>query len=200
MDSGNVLTIPGTIQGNAISWSLSMPDLSNGLHTLQINATNSAGFVTSKTISFTVYNDSPITTASLPNGTYKDYQTVKLESNEPDLMFYTLDGTTPTVSSHHGQDSMTLPEIRSNATLKFFAVDAYGVKSDVSTQVYVIDNITQSTTMSSDANNVIQNTEKIHPTNMIENQTMPSVSATSTTPVLTASSKLFQVRLQLLKT
>ncbi|WP_101477158.1 chitobiase/beta-hexosaminidase C-terminal domain-containing protein [Candidatus Nitrosotalea bavarica] len=189
VDGGNILTIPGTISGNTISWSLSMPDLSNGLHTLQINATNSEGFVTSKTISFTVYNDSPITIASLPNGTYKEYQTVKLESNEPALIFYTLDGTTPTVSSPHGQDSVTLPEIRSNTILKFFAVDAYGVKSDVSTQVYVIENVMPSTIVLSNASNVLQSAEKIHPTNMIENRTISSASThLATTPVSPTSS------------
>ena len=111
---------------------------------LQINAINSAGLVSSKTISFTLYTDSPVPTASLPNGTYKGFQTIKLETSDPALIFYTLDGTTPTLSSSHGEDSITLPEIKSNTILKFFAVDAYGVKSNVNTQVYIIDGVASS--------------------------------------------------------
>jgi hypothetical protein len=188
VDNGNVLTIPGTIPGNSISWSLGIPDLSNGLHALQINATNSAGLVTSKTILFTLYNDSPVTIASLPNGTYKESQIVKLESNEPSVIFYTLDGTTPAMSSPHGQDSITLPEIRSNTILKFFAVDAYGAKSDVNTQVYMIDNVTSSPAVLSNVSTVVQSSEKIHPANMIENRTVSSVSVPLATQVLPASS------------
>ena len=190
VDGGNVQIISGTIPGNLVSWSLSIPNLSNGLHTLQINATNSEGFVTSKTISLTMYNDLPITIASLPNGTYEKYQTVKLESNEPALIFYTLDGTTPSVSSPHGQDSITLPEISSNTILKFFAVDAYGVKSDVSTQVYIIDNVSSPVELSN-AGKVMQSTEKIHPTNMIENRTISSVSVSlNNTVIIPASIKV----------
>ncbi|WP_165776442.1 chitobiase/beta-hexosaminidase C-terminal domain-containing protein [Candidatus Nitrosotalea bavarica] len=188
VDNGNVMTIPGTIPGNSISWSLGIPDLSNGLHALQINATNSAGLVTSKTILFTLYNDSPVTIASLPNGTYKESQIVKLESNEPAVIFYTLDGTTPAMSSPHGQDSITLPEIRSNTILKFFAVDAYGAKSDVNTLVYMIDNVTSSPAVLSNASTVVQSTQKIYTTSMLENKTVSSVSVHLVTPVLPVSS------------
>ncbi|MFZ0184578.1 MAG: chitobiase/beta-hexosaminidase C-terminal domain-containing protein [Nitrosotalea sp.] len=191
VDNGNVLAIPGTIQGNTISWSLSIPDLSNGLHTLQINATDSAGLVTSKTILFTIYNDSPVIIASLPNGTYQEPQIVKLEANEAAVIFYTLDGSTPTVSSPHGQDSVTLPEISSNTILKFFAVDAYGAKSDVSTQVYMINDVTPSPIVLSHARNVMQSAEKTHPTNMIQNRTISSVPMhLDNTSVSTSSSKV----------
>ncbi|TRZ78961.1 MAG: hypothetical protein D4R90_04965 [Nitrosopumilales archaeon] len=181
VDNSGVLPISGIIPGNSIAWSFDISHLSNGIHILQINATTSAGYVTSKTISFPLYTDSPVPTASLPNGTYKGYQTVKLETSDPALIFYTLDGTTPTLSSLHGQDSITLPEIKSNAILKFFAVDAYGVQSDVSTQVYVISNPMSSTPVVSSTNNVIQSTQKIQTSNMLENETISPALAPPTT-------------------
>ena len=181
VDNSNVLPIPGIIPGTSITWSFDISHLSNGLHTLQINATNSAGFVTSKTMSFTLYTDSPVPTASLPNDTYKGYQTVKLETSDPALIFYTLDGTTPTLSSSHGQDSITLPKISSNTILKFFAVDAYGIKSNVSTQVYIIDNGMSSTSILSNASNMITSMQKIQTTSTFENNTISELTAPSTT-------------------
>ncbi len=181
VDNSNVLPITGIVPGTSIAWSFDISHLSNGLHALQINATNSAGVVTSKKMSFTLYTDSPVPTASLPNGTYKGYQTVKLETSDPALIFYTLDGTTPTLSSSHGQDSITLPKISSNTILKFFAVDAYGVKSNVSTQVYIIDDGMSSTSILSNANNVITSIQKIQTTSTLENNTISELTASSTT-------------------
>ena len=178
VDNGNVNPIPGFVPSTSIAWSFDISHLSNGLHVLQINATNSAGLVFSKMVSFTLYTDSPVPTASLPNGTYKGFQTVKLETSDPALIFYTLDGTTPTLSSSHGEDSITLPEIRSNTILKFFAVDAYGVKSNVNTQVYIIDDVASSTPVISNTSNTMSSTQKI-PIISSYDETMSSTTTSS---------------------
>ncbi len=86
----------------------------------------------------------PIVTASINQGTYNSPQIVTLTCSDAggpgcDKIYYTLDGSTPTVSSPQYTGSMTV----SNAlTLKFFATDLGGTYSDAQTKTYSFSGVT----------------------------------------------------------
>jgi|GEM_PF-2347177 len=77
----------------------------------------------------------PTTTATPPGGWYTSTQIVTLSADEPATIYYTRDGTTPTM----GSDVYSSPLIISTpTTLKFFAVDLAGNMEGVKTEVYTI--------------------------------------------------------------
>jgi len=78
----------------------------------------------------------PTTTASLPSGTYNTGQSVSLSANEPAVIYYTTNGSTPTTSSTIYTSSIP---VFSSTTLKFFAVDSAGNKESIKTEVYTIE-------------------------------------------------------------
>lgn len=78
----------------------------------------------------------PTTTASLPSGTYTNGQSVSLSANEPAVIYYTTNGSTPTTSSPVYASSIP---VATSTTLKFFAVDNAGNKESTKTESYIID-------------------------------------------------------------
>ena len=79
-----------------------------------------------------------VTVASIPEGCYNKAFEVTLTTSEPDaVIYYTLDGSTPTAGSlpYTGEPI----SIRSTTTLKYFAVDADGNAEQIRTVVYTID-------------------------------------------------------------
>jgi hypothetical protein len=77
----------------------------------------------------------PITTASPLGGTYTSAQSVTLNANEPATIYYTTDGSPPTISS----TVYTTPiPISATTPLKFFAKDTVGNSETVQTLVYTI--------------------------------------------------------------
>ncbi|KHD38394.1 alpha-glucosidase [Clostridium acetobutylicum] len=77
--------------------------------------------------------------ASVKGGNYNTAQTVTLTSSNSDAtIYYTLDGTTPTVNSAKYTAPIT---INSTTTLKFIAVGSQGNQSDVYTEVYNINTV-----------------------------------------------------------
>lgn len=84
-------------------------------------------------------NVTPITTVSIVGGTYNEQKFVELISNKPATIYYTLDGSTPTVSHYTDKDASPVTlAIIDNVTLKYFAIDEFGNKEAVKTQTYVI--------------------------------------------------------------
>ncbi|UJS17063.1 MAG: Ig-like domain-containing protein [Candidatus Jettenia sp.] len=84
----------------------------------------------------TMDRTAPETTATPVGGLYNGTQDVTLTSNEPTTIYYTVDGTEPTVSS----PVFTTPiNIASTTTLKFFGVDEAGNTETVKTVMYTID-------------------------------------------------------------
>ena len=77
----------------------------------------------------------PVTTASNAGGTYTGSVSIALNVNETATTYYTLDGSTPTTSSAVYTAPITLT---SDATLKFFSVDAAGNVEAVKTEVYAV--------------------------------------------------------------
>ncbi|MBI5016599.1 MAG: chitobiase/beta-hexosaminidase C-terminal domain-containing protein, partial [Deltaproteobacteria bacterium] len=78
----------------------------------------------------------PTVTPSLPGGTYGIWQTVALKANEPAVVFYTVDGTAPSLYSPVYSQPLRIAQ---TTTLTFFAEDAAGNRSQTREEVYVID-------------------------------------------------------------
>jgi peptidoglycan/xylan/chitin deacetylase (PgdA/CDA1 family) len=77
----------------------------------------------------------PTVTATPAGGTFTTVISVTLAANEPAIIYYTIDGSTPTTSS---SIYSTPIQIASTATLKFFGRDTAGNASPVSTESYII--------------------------------------------------------------
>jgi hypothetical protein len=94
----------------------------------------------------------PITTASLPGGTYPSAQSVTLTANEPATIYYTTNNSTPTTSS----TVYTIPiQISTTTTLKFFAKDIDGNTESVKTLTYTISNSVPSAITFDKSNNIL---------------------------------------------
>ena len=70
-----------------------------------------------------VYFNGPTVSASPPTGTYAPPQPVTLTASAPSTIYYTTDGSTPTISSTNGPSPVSLI-VNATSTLKFFAKDA----------------------------------------------------------------------------
>lgn len=75
----------------------------------------------------------PVVTATPQGGTYDIGQKVTLTASEPATIYYTVDGSTPTVASSKYATPFTLD---GPLTLKYFAVDSANNPSAVVTQTY----------------------------------------------------------------
>ena len=80
----------------------------------------------------------PVVTASVAGGTYNSTQYVALSANEPATIYYTINGTTPTVSS---PVYATPISISTTTTLKYFGRDTAGNSSLMQKQKYLIDTV-----------------------------------------------------------
>lgn len=85
----------------------------------------------------------PITNASPGGGAYPAPVTVKLTSNEPATIYYTLDGTLPAVgdpNTHSGPSPISGIAVNSSPTeIHYFGVDTAGNEEIVRSALYVID-------------------------------------------------------------
>ncbi len=85
----------------------------------------------------------PVTNASPPGGAYSAAQTVKLTSNEPATIYYTLDGSVPVIgdpNTQSGPSPITGLAVNTSPTqITFFGVDTAGNEETVRTHAYIID-------------------------------------------------------------
>jgi hypothetical protein len=89
----------------------------------------------SGTVSQPADTTAPVITASSNGGTFSSAQTVTLSVNETSTIYYTLDGSTPTISSSIYSSAIT---INSTSTLKFFGKDTSGNSSTVQSVSFTI--------------------------------------------------------------
>lgn len=82
----------------------------------------------------------PITTPSVAGGSYDTLTSVNLATNKAATIYWTSDGSTPTVTNYTGKDSLPVKVALSEGqtVLKFFAVDTLGNVEAVNTETYVI--------------------------------------------------------------
>jgi len=90
-----------------------------------------------KTVVYTLNLDTipPVTTASPAGGTYSSLQNVTLTANEPATIYYTTNGSVPTISSPVYSGSIAIP---ATTNLKFFARDTAGNSETVRSENYTI--------------------------------------------------------------
>ncbi|PGZ96930.1 hypothetical protein COE51_16295 [Bacillus pseudomycoides] len=77
----------------------------------------------------------PVVTANPNGGTFSSSQNITLSASETATIYYTLDGTTPTISSPVYSNPIN---ISNTTTLKYIGKDSAGNISSVQTQVYTI--------------------------------------------------------------
>jgi hypothetical protein len=80
----------------------------------------------------------PVISANSSGGTFSTSQVITLTSNEAATIYYTIDGSTPTVSSTVYSTPIT---ISSNSSLKFIGKDTAGNMSNPQTINFVIDTV-----------------------------------------------------------
>jgi hypothetical protein len=80
----------------------------------------------------------PAVTASPLGGLYGNALSVSLKSNEAGTIYYTTDGSTPTIASPKYSKPLSIP---TTSVLKYFAKDSAGNTGAVASQTYTIDTI-----------------------------------------------------------
>src|SRR5437867_1088608 len=89
--------------------------------------------------SATYTTQNPTVSASPVSGTYNSIQSVTLTASEPSTIYYTTDGTTPTISSTSSPSPISGISISTSTTLKYFAKDTAGNIGNTVTASYAID-------------------------------------------------------------
>ncbi|WP_164930458.1 chitobiase/beta-hexosaminidase C-terminal domain-containing protein [Geobacter sulfurreducens] len=86
-------------------------------------------------VAWTVDISAPVTTASVPGGTYASAQSVELYSSETATIYYTVNGAAPTTASPKYTGPIVIGTTQS---LKYFAVDQAGNVEGVKAQSFTI--------------------------------------------------------------
>jgi hypothetical protein len=101
--------------------------------TLKFFAVNENGSSQINTQTYVIDSIVPNSLASPVGGFYTTVQSVSLTSDEPSTIYYTLNGSEPTIQSFV---YATVIPISATTTLKFFAVDTAGNQESVNTEIY----------------------------------------------------------------
>jgi Chitobiase/beta-hexosaminidase C-terminal domain len=82
----------------------------------------------------------PITTANVPSGSYDTLTQVALISSQPATIYWTTDGSIPTITNFTGKDTspVTVSIVEGQNVVKFFAVDPYENIEAVKTETYIV--------------------------------------------------------------
>jgi hypothetical protein len=154
-----------TPAGGADSFSLCSSPTSytaqrDGSYTFKVTGTDPAGNSTTASVALVIDTIAPSVTASPAGGAFTTAQSVVLTATDAPaagtpIVYYTVDGSTPTTTSPGGPSPVTV-NIASSLSLKYFAVDLAGNASPVASQVYQIGtvSITQNPPMLTNRNQV----------------------------------------------
>lgn len=69
----------------------------------------------------------------------REVGTVRLTSDEPATIYYTIDGAPPTLDSSNEPDEIVIPNVPDSAQVRLFAVDLAGNVSDEESRIWIID-------------------------------------------------------------
>ncbi|BDV44415.1 metalloprotease [Geotalea uraniireducens] len=116
---------------------IALTGLVPGAHTVAVVGKNVVGTwqTIATTVNWTVDTTAPVTTASLAGGSYATAQSVTLTANEPATIYYTTNGTVPTVKSMVYSGPLV---IGTTMTLKYLAVDTAGNLEVAKSQSYQV--------------------------------------------------------------
>src|SRR5690349_11616081 len=64
---------------------------------------------------------------------------IRLTANERATIYYTIDGTEPTLESPHEDDQVLASNVPDDAQLRYFAVDLAGNRSEEGSRIWIID-------------------------------------------------------------
>lgn len=130
----------GAYLGDSTALSYNVTGLSaNTNYTFTIKVKDTSGNVSAgKEYSITTVVDTfaPVVTISPVGGSYNAAQNVAITTDEPSTIYYTTDGSAPTVSSNVYSGPIT---VNSTVTIKCFAKDTAGNSSSVQNVSYMID-------------------------------------------------------------
>ena len=115
------------------------------------------------TNTYTIDTTVPTASSNPSGGLYNTIKNVTLAMSEPGTIYYTLDGSDPTISSSEYTNPIN---INSNTILKYLAVDLAGNKSPIYTENFTINTIPP--TASANPIGGLYNTNKIIALNMNE--------------------------------
>ncbi len=87
----------------------------------------------------------PLVSAASAGGIFNAAQNVILSSNESATIYYTTDNSIPTISSPVYSQAISVP---ASTALKFFAMDLAGNNSAVRSEIYIIDTVSPTLTVS----------------------------------------------------
>ena len=121
----------------ATTWSVNISGLKEGSNTITAYAVDTVGNLSATaTATITVDTTPPAVGATPAGGIYNSTQRVALAANEPAVIYYTTDGSTPTASATMYSQPISFP---ADAILKYFGRDLAGNASEIRTENYVID-------------------------------------------------------------
>jgi hypothetical protein len=117
-----------------------LPGLSEGTTELRYFAVDAAGNAEAvQSASYRVDKTPPATIAAPPGGRYVSLTEVTLTSSEGATIYYTTDGSPPTLASSSGASPVTVTGIFDGTLLRFFALDASGNAEPLRLEIYGID-------------------------------------------------------------
>ena len=128
--------LPVTVDGT--TWSSVITTLGAGANGITVTATDALGnTATLPPITIILDTTIPASSASPAAGVYAEAVSVALTMNEPGVIFFTIDGSTPTASSavYSAPITFTSP---STKTLKFFSIDQAGNNEAVQSLTYTV--------------------------------------------------------------
>ncbi|MFZ2949739.1 MAG: LamG-like jellyroll fold domain-containing protein, partial [Desulfuromonadaceae bacterium] len=121
----------------ATTWNVNVSGLKEGSNTITAYGVDTAGNPSATaTATITVDTAPPAVGATPAGGIYNSTQIAALVADEPAVIYYTMDGSTPTVSAAMYSQPVPIP---ASATLKYFGRDLAGNNSEIKTENYVID-------------------------------------------------------------
>jgi hypothetical protein len=153
-------SIDETNIGNTVTNTLGIATLSytitqnSGIYTILAQFLENTIYATSSSSNnLTIDNTVPSASVTQKGGYYNTTTIVILKMSEIGTIYYTLNGTNPTINS---SKYITKLLITSNKTLKYFALDLAGNKSHIYSQIYIIDKIGPKVSLTSPINKAIR--------------------------------------------
>jgi len=122
---------------NGILYTTPIAFTSEGIHTLKFYSKDETNTEEVKTETYTLDFTPPVTSINLEGSTFLNPQTIVLTTNEEATIYYTLDGTWPTITSSTYSQSLNISN-EGVTTLRYFAVDLAGNVESTHTQVYTL--------------------------------------------------------------